>query len=131
MIADAVDRLPHQPDLRERAEALLLDEATRLNATDLAKAAKHLLAVIDPEKADRDAEKELEKGDQAAHLGRYLSIVEDGAGGVRVRGRGTVEDAATLRTALLPLTAPAPALDPDTGEEDVDPATTAPASGTP
>ena len=121
MIADAIDRLPHKPELRARAEALLLDEATRLNATDLAKAAKHLLAVIDPERADRDAEKELEKGDRAAHLGRYLSITEDGAGGVRVRGRGTVEDAATLRTALLPLTAPAPALDPDTGEEDVDP----------
>ena len=121
VIADAVDRLPHQPDLRDRAEALLLDEATRLNATDLAKAARHLVAVADPEQADRDAEKELEKGDRAAHLGRFLSIVEDGAGGVRVRGRGTVEDAATLRTALLPLTAPAPALDPDTGEEDVDP----------
>ena len=121
VIADAIDRLPHKPELRGRAEALLLDEATRLNATDLAKAAKHLLAVADPERADRDAEKELEKGDRAAHLGRYLSITEDGAGGVRVRGRGTVEDAATLRTALLPLTAPAPALDPDTGEEDVDP----------
>ena len=121
VIAEAIDRLPHKPELRDRAEALLLDEATRLNATDLAKAARHLLAVIDPEKADRDAEKELEKGDRAAHLGRFLSITEDGAGGVRVRGRGTVEDAATLRTALLPLTAPAPALDPDTGEEDVDP----------
>ncbi len=102
VIADAIDRLPHKPDLRGRAEALLLDEATRLNATDLAKAAKHLLAVADPERADRDAEKELEKGDRAAHLGRYLSITEDGAGGVRVRGRGTVEDAATLQDRAAP-----------------------------
>ena len=46
--------------------------------------------------------------DRAAHLGRYLAITEDGAGGVRLRGRGTVEDAATLRAALLPLTKPAP-----------------------
>jgi hypothetical protein len=121
VIVEAIDRLPHQPALRDRAETLLLDEATRLNATDLARAARHLLAVIDPERADRDAEKDLERGDRAAHLGRYLSIVEDGAGGVRLRGRGTVEDAATLRAALLPLTAPAPATDPDTGQEDVDP----------
>jgi hypothetical protein len=122
VIADAIDRLPHKPELRARAEALLLDEATRLNATDLAKAARHLLAVIDPERADREAEKDLERGDRAAHLGRYLSITEDGAGGVRVRGRGTVEDAATLKTALLPLTGPAPAPDPCTShEEDVDP----------
>ena len=118
VIADAIDRLPHKPDLRARAEALLLDEATRLNATDLAKAARHLLAVADPDAADRDAEKELEKGDRAAHHGRYLSITEDGAGGVRLRGRGTIEDAATLKAALLPLTTP------DTGEEgqtEVDP----------
>jgi hypothetical protein len=121
VIVEAIDRLPHQPALRGRAEALLLEEATRLNATDLARAARHLLAVADPERADRDAEKELEKGDRAAHLGRYLSITEDGAGGVRLRGRGSVEDAATLKAALLPLTAPAPALDPDTGEENVDP----------
>src|SRR5687767_11724058 len=51
VIAEAIDRLPHKPDLRERAEALLLDEATLLNATDLAKAARHLLAVADPERA--------------------------------------------------------------------------------
>ncbi len=97
VIGDAIDRLPHKPDLRARAEALLLDEATRLNATDLAKAARHLLAVIDPERADRDAEKDLDQGDRAAHLGRFLSITEDGAGGVRVRGRGTGDEHADPR----------------------------------
>jgi uncharacterized protein DUF222 len=121
VIADAIDRLPRKPELRERAEALLLDEASRLNATDLARVARHLLAVVDPDKADHDAEKDLDKADRAAHRGRYLSITEDGAGGVRLRGRGTVEDAATLKAALLPLTAPAPAADPDTGEDDADP----------
>ena len=74
-----------------------------------------------PSRPTRTPRRRRLKGDRAAHLGRFLSIVEDGAGGVRLRGRGTVEDAATLRTALLPLTAPAPALDPDTGEDDVDP----------
>ena len=131
VIADAIDRLPHKPDLRARAEALLLDEATRLNATDLAKAARHLLAVADPDAADRDAEKELEKGDRAAHHGRYLSITEDGAGGVRLRGRGTIEDAATLKAALLPLTTPPPRTPARRGRPRSTPATTAPGSGTP
>ena len=108
VIVEAIDRLPHKPELRDRAETLLLAEAARLNATDLAKVARHLLAVIDPERVDRDAEKDLDKGDRAAHLGRFLAITEDGAGGVRLRGRGTVEDAAVLKAALLPLTAPAP-----------------------
>ena len=112
VIVDAVDRLPLDADTRERGEAVLLDESTRLNATDLAKAARHLVEVADPDKAERKAEKDLDRADRAAHHGRFLSIVEDGAGGVRLRGRGTVEDAAVLKAALLPLTKPQPALDP-------------------
>ncbi len=100
---------------------MLLEAAGRLNATDLARAARHLLDVVDPDRTDRDAEKALDRADRAAHLGRYLSITEDGAGGVRLRGRGTLEDAATLKAALLPLTAPVPATDPVTGEENKDP----------
>ena len=120
VIADAIDRLPHKPELRGRAEALLLDEATRLNATDLAKAAKHLLAVADPERADRDAEKELEKGDRAptwAGTSRSPRTAPAGSGSVAGAPSRTPPPSA----ALLPLTAPAPALDPDTGEDDVDP----------
>ena len=88
MIVDAVDKLPLDAGVRERGEAVLLDESTRLNATDLAKAAKHLVEVADPDKAERKAEKDLDRADRAAHHGRFLSIVEDGAGGVRLRGRG-------------------------------------------
>ena len=121
VIVDAVDRLPHRQHLREQAEEFLLEQAGRLNATELVKVARHLLAVLDPEKAERDAEKDLDRQDRAAHLGRYLSITEDGAGGVRLRGRGTLEDAATIKAALLPLTKPAPATDPATCEEHVDP----------
>ncbi|MCW2793608.1 MAG: putative endonuclease, partial [Nocardioides sp.] len=101
-----------------QGEEFLLDQATRLNATDLAKAARHLLEVADPDRSEREAEKAADREARAAHLGRFLAITEDGAGGVRVRGRGTVEDAATLKAALLPLTAPAPATDPETCEED-------------
>jgi hypothetical protein len=126
VIVDAVDQLPHRDDLREQGEEFLLDAATRLNATELAKAAKHLLEVADPDKTERDAEKAAEREARAAHLGRFLAITEDGAGGVRVRGRGSVEDAAKLRAALLPLTAPAPGGSPKSrGDSSSPPATVA------
>src|SRR6476659_10126063 len=121
VIVDAIDRLPTDATVRQDGEAFLLDAASRLNATDLAKAAKHLVEVADPDAAERKAERELERQDRAAHHGRFLAIVEDGAGGIRVRGRGTVEDGAAIKAALLPLTKPAPALDPATGEENIDP----------
>ena len=44
--------------------------------------------------------------------GRFLSIAEDGIGGVRLRGRGTVEDAAWLKAVLFPLAAPSPPVSP-------------------
>ena len=118
VIVDAVDKLPTDPGVRERGEIFLLDQATRLNATDLAKAARHLVEVADPEQAERKAERDLERQDRAAHHHRYLSIVEDGAGGIRLRGRGTVEDAAALKAALLPLTKPQPAMDPADADPD-------------
>src|SRR6478609_1734282 len=106
VIVDAIDRLPTDATVRQDGEAFLLDAATRLNATDLAKAAKHLVEVADPDAAERKAERELDRQDRAAHHGRFLAIVEDGAGGIRLRGRGTVEDAAAIKAALLPLTSP-------------------------
>ena len=121
VIVDGVDRLPLDPGVRARAEQFLIEQAAHLNATDLAKAARHLAEVADPERAERDAEKALDRADRAAHLQRFLAITEDGAGGVRVRGRGTVEDAAAIKAALLPLTKPAPALDPDTCDTHGDP----------
>ena len=113
---DAIEELPTDPHLRELAEKTLLDEAGRLHATDLAKAARHLIHVVDPEGAERKAEKDLARQDRAAHLGRFLAITEDGAGGVRLRGRGTVEDAAKIKAALLPLTKPTPAAESGPGD---------------
>ncbi len=107
--------------MREQGEAFLLDQSAKLTATELAKAARHLAEVADPDKAERDAEKDLDRHDRAAHHHRFLSITDDGAGGVRLRGRGTLEDAATIKAALLPLTKPAPATDPVTCEEATDP----------
>src|SRR6476620_10492679 len=118
VIVDAIDRLPTDPGVRQDGEAFLLDAASRLNATDLAKAAKHLVEVADPDAAERKAERELDRQDRAAHHGRFLAIVEDGAGGIRLRGRGTVEDGAAIKTALLPLTKPQPAVDPSDPDGD-------------
>ena len=58
----------------------------------------------------------MDRLERSAHLGRFLSISEDGIGGVRLRGRGTVEDAAIIKTALHALSAPMPGTDPDCGE---------------
>ncbi len=107
-----------------------------LDASELARAGRHLAAVVDPDTVDRRLEAALEREERAAHLTRYLSISPDRAGGVRVRGRGSAEDGALLMAALLPLTCPDPATKPDTDPETgrrstATPATTAPACGTP
>ena len=119
VVCDAIEKLPGNPALREQAETLLLDQAATLDATQLGQAGRRILAHVDPDREHRDDEAALAREERAAHLGRHLSITEDGAGGVRVRGRGSVEDAATLKAALLPLTKPHPtASDEDSGSED-------------
>ena len=105
----AVDRLPANPGLRAAAEQLLLEQAVSSDATDLARAGGYLLERLDPDGAEARDERALDREERAAHAGRFLSITPDGIGGVRVRGRGTVEDAAHLKAALFPLATPQPA----------------------
>ena len=121
MIVDAIERLPLAEHVRRRGEQVLLEEAGRLNATDLHRAGRHLASVVDPDRDEREAEKALDREDRAAHLGRLLTVTEDGRGGIRIRGGGSVEDGAVLRAALLPLTKPVPEIDPVTCEEQPDP----------
>lgn len=121
VVLNAVDRLPGDPETREAGEQELLDQADRLTATDLQRRARRLVEVVDPDGSAREREEQLDREDRVAHRRRRLSIVDDGAGGVMVKGRGTVEDAATLRAALLPLTAPVPTTDPVTCEQSPDP----------
>ena len=123
VICDAVDALPGSLDLRERAEQLLNEQARVLTATELTKSARHVVHVVDPDGADRRDEAALGRLERAAHRGRFLSVVDDGAGGVRIKGGGSVEDGEVLRAALLPLTKPSPAVDPDdpTCETERDP----------
>lgn len=121
VIVAALDALPSGDLVRRRGEQILVEHAASLNATELARAGRHLAHVVDPDRAERRLEAQLERDERAAHHARCLSIVDDGAGGVRVKGRGSVEDGAVLRAALLPLTSPVPAVDPTTGQELHDP----------
>jgi hypothetical protein len=115
VVVAVVDRLPTSPVLRDEAERMLLDQAASLNASELRKAGDHLLEVLDPDGTARADELALDRLERSAHLGRFLTIADDGIGGVRVRGRGTVEDAAVIKTALHALAAPRPGTDPDCG----------------
>jgi Domain of unknown function (DUF222) len=121
VIVASVAQLPSGELVRARGEKLLVTEAGRLDASALARAGRHLVHVVDPEGTDRRLEAALEREERAAHLGRYLSISGDRAGRVRVEGRGSAEDGALIRAALLPLTCPAPAADDDTGQPVHDP----------
>ncbi|HEX5985763.1 MAG TPA: DUF222 domain-containing protein, partial [Nocardioides sp.] len=120
VIVTVIDRLPVSPSLRDEAERVLIGHAATLNATELRKAGEHLLEVLDPDGTARTDERALDRLERSAHLGRFLTIAEDGIGGVRLRGRGTVEDATLIKTALFALAAPQPGPDPDTGQGDRD-----------
>ena len=121
VIVSALERLPMAEHVRRRGERVLVEEAGRLNATDLHSAGRHLAQVVDPDGEERRAERELDREERGAHLHRFLSVSDDGCGGIRVRGRGSVEDGAVLRAALLPLTKPVPDVDPVTCAEQPDP----------
>jgi Domain of unknown function (DUF222) len=102
VITRSIAALPGDLGLRARAERLLVDQARSLDATDLAHTAAHLVSVVDPDRAERRTEAALDRQDRAAHTDRYLALSDDGAGGIRLQGRGSLEDGALLRAALLP-----------------------------
>jgi hypothetical protein len=121
VVLDTIDHLPGDAGTREHGEQVLLEQAARLTATELQRRARHVVEVIDPDGTERAREARLDREDRVAHRRRFLSLTDDGAGGIRVKGRGSVEDGATLRAALLPLTAPVPTVDPETCEQIPDP----------
>src|SRR3954465_11046231 len=106
VIVSAVDRLPVNPALRNAAETMLIEDARTRDASELTRVGAYVLERLDPEGTDRRDEAALAREERAAHLGRFLSLVEDGIGGVRIKGRGTLEDAARIRSVLSALAAP-------------------------
>jgi hypothetical protein len=121
LVVAAVDDLPPGEWVRRRGEKVMLAHAARLDASELATVGRRLVEVVDPDAVDRRLEAALEREERAAHHGRYLTIGQDRAGGVRIKGRGSAEDGALIKAALMPLTRPDPATDPDTVDEPLDP----------
>jgi hypothetical protein len=117
VIERAVDRLPGDLELRARGVQVLLDDAKRLDASELKKVALHLVTVVDPEGDERRDERALDRLERAAHLGRHFAITDDQAGGAWIRGRCSSEDAAMIKATLIPLAGPAPR----DGEGDLEP----------
>src|SRR5262245_14265815 len=94
VIVKSIDALPSGTAVRARGEQTMLEHARHFDATDLARTGRHLVHVVDPDATDRKLERQLAREERTAHLTRFLSIVGDGAGGVRLKGRGTAEDGA-------------------------------------
>ncbi len=115
VVRHAIDDLPGNVMVRQRGVEVMLTEAKALDATELRKVARYLVSRIDPGGDERRAERELDREERAAHLGRELSIRFDGAGGARISGRCASEDAAKLKATLLPLSRPVPTNAPPRG----------------
>jgi len=118
VIERAIGALPGDQGLRARGVQALLAEAKTLDATDLKKLARRLLSVVDPTGDQRRDEQALDRLERAAHLTRHLAITEDQAGGAWIKGRCSAEDAALIKSTLIPLAKPqpntGPICDPDT-----------------
>jgi hypothetical protein len=103
VIAATMAALPADldPDVRERAEALLAEQAAHLNPDQLRRVAVHLRARLDQDGLFRDEHDAVER--------REVHFARDHHGMIVLKGRLDVEGAAVLRTALDPLAAPRPA----------------------
>ena len=100
-----------QGSLRQRAEAHLVECATRFDPRQLRRLGHRIVEVVDPDAADaREAQKvaDLEK---RAYRRRELRFSDDGRGTVFLSGRLDVESAAVVRRALDPLAKPRPSAD--------------------
>jgi hypothetical protein len=112
VIRRTIDELPGDAAVRERGVQVMLAEAKALDATELARAGRHLVSRVDPDGETRREERQVGREERAAHLNRDLSIRFDGAGGCWVRGRASAEDGVKLRATLLPLSKPVPSNGP-------------------
>ncbi|MCY7395281.1 MAG: 13E12 repeat family protein [Nocardioides sp.] len=108
VVVDAVDALPEDLDaeLRDRAEAHLLQLANEFDAKALRRLGKGLLSVLAPEVGEAHEAALLAREEREAAASARLSMVDDGHG--RVHGRFTLPSlqGAMLKKALLALAAP-------------------------
>jgi hypothetical protein len=109
VIVEAVDALP--ADLVDtatlaKAEAFLLGEARHHDAKALRVLGRRLLEVVDPDAADAEEARRLEKEEQAARAAARFTMSDDGHG--QVHGRFTLPSlhGSILRKHLMALAAP-------------------------
>lgn len=103
----ALEALPDvDPDTLARAEAALVDEATRLTPKQLRRVGRHLLAVIDPAAADEAEARALLGEEHAADRVTRLVMKPLGDGTTRIAGLIPDHAAAHLRTCLEAFTQP-------------------------
>jgi hypothetical protein len=67
VITRSIDRLPGDLDVRRRGVEFMLDHAKKLDATELAKAGRHLVGTVDPDDQARREERELDREERAVH----------------------------------------------------------------
>ena len=113
VVERTVEHLPLGREIRTRAVQVLLDDAKRLDASELRKAGRRLIEVVDPEGEERRAEKAMSREERGAHLHRNLTITSDGLGGAVIRGRCTDETAALIKSGVMPFARPRPTTVPE------------------
>jgi Domain of unknown function (DUF222)/HNH endonuclease len=105
VITDAVAKLPAEH--RKTGEEHLVGEAETLGPRELGRLGQRIFEVVAPEEAEKQALDELERAERRAWHDRGLWLTDiPGTSQVRVTGRLTQDDAATVRAALGPLCAP-------------------------
>jgi hypothetical protein len=105
VITDAVAKLPVEH--RTAGEKHLVGEAATFGPRELGRLGQRIFEVVVPEEADKQALAELERAERRAWHDRGLWLTDiPGTSCVRITGRLTQDDAATVRAALDPLCAP-------------------------
>ncbi|MBA2769746.1 MAG: DUF222 domain-containing protein, partial [Sporichthyaceae bacterium] len=94
------------PEVTERAEAFLVEQATQHDPKALNHLGRHLRHILDPDQGDR-----LALAEEHATGTQHLELTDRRDGGVEVRGRLGPELGAALRAHLGPLSAPRPAVE--------------------
>jgi hypothetical protein len=108
VIVRALDQLPDDldPTVRERAEKQLVHDAGDHDPTALKMLARHLYEVIDPDAADAEEGRRLEREEHAAARATYLQLCDNRDGTHTGRFKIPTLHAQMLAKALHALTAP-------------------------
>ena len=102
----ALEALDVGPDILARAESALAEEAQRLTPSQLRKAGRYLLAVIDPDAADEAEARAIADEEAGADRQTRLALKQRGDGTTRISGVLPDLAAAHLRTCLEAFTQP-------------------------